>query len=78
MLTIEHLALSYLLPTGKELPALQDFNLTINPGQMLGLVGESGCGKTTLCHVLTKVHFPRPQEHGPAPYEFGALGLSSA
>ena len=54
MLTIEHLALSYLLPTGKELPALQDFNLTIKQGQMLGLVGESGCGKTTLCHVLTK------------------------
>ena len=25
MLKIEHLALSYLLPTGKELPALQDF-----------------------------------------------------
>ena len=54
MLTIEHLALSYRLPNGKDLPALQDFNLTIKQGQLLGLVGESGCGKTTLCHVLTK------------------------
>lgn len=54
MLKIEHLALSYRLPNGKDLPALQDFNLTIKQGQLLGLVGESGCGKTTLCHVLTK------------------------
>ena len=59
MLTIEHLALSYLLPTGKELPALQDFNLTINPGQMLGLVGESGCGKTTLFRCSTFSKTPR-------------------
>ena len=54
MLKIEYLALSYRLPNGKDLPALQDFNLTIKQGQLLGLVGESGCGKTTLCHVLTK------------------------
>lgn len=54
MLKIEHLALSYRLPNGKDLPALQDFNLTIKQGQLQGLVGESGCGKTTLCHVLTK------------------------
>jgi len=27
--------------------AVQDFSLTINPGECVGLVGESGCGKTT-------------------------------
>lgn len=27
--------------------AVNDFSLTINPGECVGLVGESGCGKTT-------------------------------
>ena len=27
--------------------AVDDFSLTINPGECVGLVGESGCGKTT-------------------------------
>lgn len=54
MLNIENLSQSYRLPQGKELPALQGLNLSLAEGHMLGLIGESGCGKTTLCHVLTQ------------------------
>jgi oligopeptide/dipeptide ABC transporter ATP-binding protein len=32
--------------------ALEDVNLTIHPQETLGVVGESGCGKTTLGRVL--------------------------
>jgi oligopeptide/dipeptide ABC transporter ATP-binding protein len=32
----------------RELVAVEDVNLTISEHEMLGLVGESGCGKTTL------------------------------
>lgn len=37
---------------------LQDFNLQIRRGETLGVVGESGCGKTTLANALAS--FVRP------------------
>lgn len=54
MLTIEHLSLCYHQKNGTKLHALNDLSLTLAQGQILGLIGESGCGKTSLCHVLTK------------------------
>jgi len=33
---------------------LHDFNLQIRKGETLGIVGESGCGKTTLAHSIAR------------------------
>lgn len=33
--------------------ALVDVNITLNPGEIIALVGESGCGKTTMGNVIT-------------------------
>ncbi len=32
----------------REIPAVMDFSATVMPGEALGLVGESGCGKSTV------------------------------
>lgn len=34
------------------LPAVIDFNLTLMPGDTVGIVGESGCGKTTIALAI--------------------------
>jgi ATP-binding cassette, subfamily B, multidrug efflux pump len=36
--------------------ALRDINLEIGEGRFLGIVGRTGSGKTTLCHLLTRLY----------------------
>jgi ATP-binding cassette subfamily B multidrug efflux pump len=39
---------------GRDVGVLQDFNLTIAPGEKIGLVGRSGAGKSTVVNLLLR------------------------
>jgi oligopeptide/dipeptide ABC transporter ATP-binding protein len=49
LLDVDHLTYHY--PTANS-PAVKDVNLTVEPNDIVALVGESGCGKTTLGKVI--------------------------
>ncbi|QDI91615.1 ATP-binding cassette domain-containing protein [Salicibibacter halophilus] len=38
--------------------ALQDVNFTINEGEIVGIIGHNGAGKSTICKVLTNIIKP--------------------
>jgi peptide/nickel transport system ATP-binding protein len=51
VLECKNVSISYYTRAG-EVPAVYDFNLTINPGEAVGIVGESGCGKSTVALAI--------------------------
>ncbi|XP_068971412.1 multidrug resistance protein homolog 49 isoform X1 [Bombus flavifrons] len=45
-------------PTRPEMQILQGLNLIVKPGQMVALVGQSGCGKSTCIQLLQRLYDP--------------------
>src|SRR5690625_4790188 len=53
ILEIEDLNVSFQTRRGI-IPAVMDFSMTVMPGETMGLVGESGCGKSTVSLAIMR------------------------
>ena len=53
---IEFRNVHFSYPTRRDAPVLVDFNLTIEPGQCVGVVGQSGSGKSTLALLVGRAY----------------------
>ena len=67
ILTVDRLTKSYPISSGlfgrkAEFNAVDQVSFDVYPGETLGLVGESGCGKTTLSRVLLRLIEPSSGE----------------
>jgi peptide/nickel transport system ATP-binding protein len=64
LLQTEELNVWFDLPRGGTLHAVQGVSLRLDPGERLGLVGESGCGKTTTALTLMGLLPPNAEAAG--------------
>ena len=53
ILEIENLSITF-FTRDRQIPAVMDFSCTVLPGEAMGLVGESGCGKSTVALAVMR------------------------
>jgi peptide/nickel transport system ATP-binding protein len=58
MIRVENLVVEFPAPGGKKVHAVSDVSFDVYPGETLGIVGESGCGKSTTGRAVLQL--PRP------------------
>jgi ABC-type glutathione transport system ATPase component len=84
---MEHLQINNLRKTfltrddSDEFVALDGISLTLNAGERFGLVGQSGCGKTTLAKIVVGMAKPDHREMGGIGtylYNFGSRWIEPA
>jgi len=55
LIVVDNLAVEYTAPDGQRKRALDDVSLAIRHGETVGIVGRSGCGKSTWLRVLMRL-----------------------
>ena len=63
VLSVEALRAHYLTRSGLEIRAVDGVSFSVGEGEILGIAGESGCGKTTLVNACMGLYLP-PLVHG--------------
>jgi peptide/nickel transport system ATP-binding protein len=55
---VDNLSAHYLTRFGQKIQAVDGVSFSLEPGQILGIAGESGCGKTTLVSACMGLYIP--------------------
>src|SRR6266581_574189 len=55
---LKNVARRFVTPSGEILSALEDFDLSIAPGEFCAIVGPTGCGKSTTLGLITGLGRP--------------------
>jgi peptide/nickel transport system ATP-binding protein len=63
VLSVRDLRVTY-RTKGGNVPAVRGVDLDIDKGHVLGLAGESGCGKSTIAGAILRLHAPRTKIEG--------------
>jgi peptide/nickel transport system ATP-binding protein len=63
LLEVQDLVVDYLTPT-RRVRAVDHVSFSIEPGEIVGLAGESGCGKSTAAHAILRILRPPAQITG--------------
>lgn len=59
---LKHVARRFVTPSGELLSALEDFDLSIAPGEFMAIVGPTGCGKSTTLGLIAGLARPQAGE----------------
>jgi len=74
---VEFRDVTYSIP-GAPAPIINNLNLTVQPGETLVLLGESGCGKTTTLKLVNRLYTPTSGKvvvEGKSTTEWDAINL---
>ena len=74
---VEFRDVTYSIP-GAPVPIINNLNLTVQPGETLVLLGESGCGKTTTLKLVNRLYIPTSGKvvvEGKSTTEWDAINL---
>jgi peptide/nickel transport system ATP-binding protein len=62
ILSVEHLVMEFPAGRGRVVHAVSDVSFDVREGETLGLVGESGCGKSTTAKAVVQLPPPTSGE----------------